>query len=974
MGKMGTYEDMARVYACGQCVNCQLNAKARRKKRPVVRKCVHYDAFVAARAFDYLEITSDCVLRMRKPDWDVTSKSVFFNQLRQMRLAMMEKRERAAFVIEEQKRLRKKYNRDLLRVQEALQRMEDAQKRSPGVASRRCSTEVTHVDSDVFDSLSKQLVPAATLLPDVTSRVAKANEIITTEERNLKIIEAFVRDKAVRKLQSSGQEYLRGKRWRSIWITFKEDAQFAAAVVIQSLVRMYRCKKRKRFLLELRDRESMMSAAERLRRFFRRLLLARQIQAKLQQEAALQKAAANKQLALNKLRVVVDRIACRLTLWRWKEIQRQATAHDQQKTLASVILIQRMCRGFRERISYRRIRYRRLLSTRVRGLFDRFITNGDLWSFLFEVDADYRRFEDDKKMEEQDASTFVSTLLRQKRAAEDQMMQEWFTASALESPIVKGAQTTKSTWSSTEKESFSTDDTLSHAILNSPMASDLSSLSPNSQDDVFPYNLPPMVVRYAMCEGFPLGEIVAVMRGMIAEGKNVNDTKSVVKILRKRAPLMRDSWKPERVFRKELRPEVSEAPVKLTNPTNSNPANSKATQPIKKRKRPLAARDATFVSGNLLESIPGGLNGSIDRLVLVASLKSFDPTAAGGDGAFVFPIEASADLWRCYLSMEPSLIKIRREQQALHASSPYLRLLKEKQCLTAIEVLNRVQGIEEMVVWGVPRPLVMAIYDVIEQIHRQSVNISDRSIKRQMRVSAQFEAFWKKRQHCVEVMQQFEEPQPETSNNDDIEQLQAALSEAIKRDVLNLPLHSIDMATEDVLFKAFFLVCHYSCDVESMAQHAANDLSRSYYDYFLREMVLSQRQGDVEQVEKLVRVRMETARTLAVTWSGDLVRNGIKRAHQLVNLTRAPNSELDAVLVDVLRDLLKALPEKEERGRLPPAINPSSRTQHQPAPVKLNRSRPLNATKTSQLSPLIQTAKPTIGTLDEHLRGIKLPF
>lgn len=46
---------------------------------------------------------------------------------------------------------------------------------------------MAHVDSDVFDSFSKQLIPAETLLPDVRRRLEAVNAAILTEETSTKV-------------------------------------------------------------------------------------------------------------------------------------------------------------------------------------------------------------------------------------------------------------------------------------------------------------------------------------------------------------------------------------------------------------------------------------------------------------------------------------------------------------------------------------------------------------------------------------------------------------------------------------------------------------------------------------------------------------------------------------------------------------------------------------------------------------------
>lgn len=212
--------------------------------------------------------------------------------------------------------------------------------------------------------------------------------------------------------------------------------------------------------------------------------------------------------------------------------------------------IQRMYRGYRDRLFLKRIHLLKTLSTRVRELVDSFLVSGNFWGFVLEVDADYRRFEHEKRVEEDDALTFVSTLLKQRKREEDQMMQvlstmcllvgesarscahcsyaimmkDWFTASAMQSPIVHGARQAHSTYTespnlsslSTPSASASPPSTDSsswpQALLESPVAADLIALSPNKQkSDVFPTDLPPKVIRHAIAEGFSLEDIVAVL-------------------------------------------------------------------------------------------------------------------------------------------------------------------------------------------------------------------------------------------------------------------------------------------------------------------------------------------------------------------------------------------------------------------------------------------------------------------------------
>lgn len=139
-------------------------------------------------------------------------KSAFFNQMRQMRLAMLETQEVSTTLIEKQKQARKKLNRDLakakevLKSHEALEYVERAwwwwwwlvyllcvsvvrhrKTTTPTNRGRRTAIDYSHVDSDVFDSFSKQLIPVETLLPEVRARLEKVNLSITNEEKSIKV-------------------------------------------------------------------------------------------------------------------------------------------------------------------------------------------------------------------------------------------------------------------------------------------------------------------------------------------------------------------------------------------------------------------------------------------------------------------------------------------------------------------------------------------------------------------------------------------------------------------------------------------------------------------------------------------------------------------------------------------------------------------------------------------------------------------
>ncbi|KAL4115957.1 hypothetical protein PRIC2_012959 [Phytophthora ramorum] len=340
---------------------------------------------------------------------DVDEKTSMYNTLHQMRLAMVQTRAVSLATIDVQKKLRTKYSNDLCKAQDAIKTLENTKKEA-AISMKKMTKEQVCVDSDVFDSFSKQLVAAETVLPELKTRLKKANAIISAEQTNIKII----------------------REWKEVLTAFQEDVRLSAALEIQATWRMFIAKQERLFLAQLR--------------------------------------------------------------------------HDK----ASVILIQRVYRGFRDRIYMKRIKIRSSLTDRVAALVDRFIISGNFWGFVLEVDADYRRFMHKIKEEETDASTFMSTVLRQRKLDEDQMMQDWFTASTLQNPLVNGIDQVTKTYSS--EQGNSNGSSVSQAMLQSGFVGDLIALSPNKRkDEVFPADFPPNVIRHAMAKGFSVDEVIAVM-------------------------------------------------------------------------------------------------------------------------------------------------------------------------------------------------------------------------------------------------------------------------------------------------------------------------------------------------------------------------------------------------------------------------------------------------------------------------------
>lgn len=160
--------------------------------------------------------------------------------------------------------------------------------------------------------------------------------------------------------------------------------------------------------------------------------------------------------------------------------------------------------------------------------------------------------------------------------------------------------------------------------------------------------------------------------------KDVNDAGLIVKTLHQRVPLMTNPWKSERVARLEARPRLlTTVAAKGPDPATGGAVPKPLSKPDVKRssrvqQRPLktvsivnpARPEPSYITENLLESVPGGMNASIARIVLVAAIKSFDPDADAGDGAFALPEDFTTDPFQSYLQLKSSLLKVHVLQPA----------------------------------------------------------------------------------------------------------------------------------------------------------------------------------------------------------------------------------------------------------------------------------------------------------------------
>lgn len=398
--------------------------------------------------------------------------------------------------------------------------------------------------------------------------------------------------------------------------------------------------------------------------------------------------------------------------------------------------------------------------------------------------------------------------------------------------------------------------------------------------------------------------------------KDIHDVNLVVKTLYQRTPLMTTPWKSERQVRQESHPHyfasesTSNISVGTTKPISKlkskmdhhTVGSRNQTSPIKPQSTP-----EPFISENLVDSIPGGMNAPIARIVLVAALKSFDPDADGGDGAFTLPEDFTTDPFQSYQHLESPLLKvrlsaeyaafegigadhltltlsmpqIRREQQVLGATKPFIQIFTENRCLTGYDVLYNVRGVDELVAWKVPKPLALSIYDVIEEIHRQTTHLSRRNIKREMYISPEFDRFLRDRSSATpkatpkdKVREQTQQRNASRPTSPSVSSLKDQIRERLEKDVLMLPIQNADLAAAEVLFKAAFLACD-----TSSKQHPSPNAA---FDAFLDSLVSFQMKGDSLVLKQLIRERVEVARQVADGYAASLQASGVRNAADLL--------------------------------------------------------------------------------------------
>jgi hypothetical protein len=98
---------------------------------------------------------------------------------------------------------------------------------------------------------------------------------------------------------------------------------------------------------------------------------------------------------------------------------------EKGQNLLNVVIIQRVFRGWNARLRIRNIRRLAALDPSVRGLADQFIKEGNVFTFLQQISADFKRHREELEREQEMASTFVREVLTKRDEDMAQMRDQW---------------------------------------------------------------------------------------------------------------------------------------------------------------------------------------------------------------------------------------------------------------------------------------------------------------------------------------------------------------------------------------------------------------------------------------------------------------------------------------------------------------------------------------------------------------------
>ncbi|KAF0688253.1 Aste57867_20123 [Aphanomyces stellatus] len=723
-----------------------------------LRRAMMDAAVVAVADEDVIEIAPGVVLRLKKEYFDDVQGTRLYRLMHQYRLSLRDAIALLSSQLVEFNETKKQVALELTLVAGRKRRLDEAnadtKERKKDSMSKRDLQEIMHMTSAFADmntnlkTRPQGFVPSSlpvsifVLEPHLHTLHAVTTAATQKAKTEMQGCRDFVFHYAMTRIQAMARGWLGRRHHIASFVSLWCGAELAAAVTIQLFLRkcsaIRRVDDRRRRFHHVRCWNASIHVQRTMRGFLgRRQAATRRRMATIQQQVA---AAVTLQCW----------VRC-ITAFQLVDARRQI-ADARRAALAredGARCIQRVFRGHRGRRRAKQTRIEANLSDPVKALVDQFKAKGDFWDLVKTIDKDYRQFAMDRELENDNATTFVTKVLRERRQHQEEALQAWHVSRAMESPVVAHQRRVDSAYdpstasarrrspSPSRKTTDSRRPVAPYALLEGTLtaagmkhptsrndAIHLNQIAPETMDAI-PDKYSPQVIRHAMAQGFAVPDILAALyvvdwitRGLDAAGKSTRNVKLLVRELRRRTPLMLNPFKSERVVRAAVAkydaptPATSSSTPLATSPMTLSTAETPDTLTLE--------RESDIVHGFIVHSLHDGLDEPIGNFTFVAAMLVFVPPLLDFDGDHVTndnPWTSTPNShFATYVHLGSTLLKIRREQLVTAAIAPVLDTFKAKGFVHGHDLDNT--HVSELEAWHVPRGLAASLCYLVAKFHK----------------------------------------------------------------------------------------------------------------------------------------------------------------------------------------------------------------------------------------------------------------
>jgi hypothetical protein len=280
------------------------------------------------------------------------------------------------------------------------------------------------VDSDVFHDDEMQRISVETLEPYVVEKLDAMNYEVLELQEEYSLLKPwlYARPAATVIIQRRYRGMLGRRNTPNIRQTFWIAVEYAASIGIQTWWRKF-------FYLEIGSKQMEMmrrTAWERKRN--RAAPIVQRIWRGYVARVHIHEVRLIRRREAEQAAVVCIQALFRTGMARTKaNAIRQANfeAAEKGQNLLNVVIIQRVFRGWNARLRIRNIRRLAALDPSVRGLADQFIKEGNVFTFLQQISADFKRHREELEREQEMASTFVREVLTKRDEDLATMRDQW---------------------------------------------------------------------------------------------------------------------------------------------------------------------------------------------------------------------------------------------------------------------------------------------------------------------------------------------------------------------------------------------------------------------------------------------------------------------------------------------------------------------------------------------------------------------